>query len=163
MWAGNDCHDKRPTFIFLIDGNISDKPQQLHWIRATIGVTHGNTNLSQYNCIQDGATLKSEGTAFASSPKPKISLASLVAIANPDARRPTSIRYQYFFSSSPILRSACALSFSLSLSFFFFSFTSLHFFFPFSFYKTLRGLRFFIHAFWSQGIEEKYQWKESWT
>jgi len=64
----------------------------------------------------------SEGMAFASSIQNKISLA-LVAIANPDARRPTSIRYQFFFSSTPITRRACALSFlffSFSLSIFFF-------------------------------------------
>lgn len=63
---------QRLTFIFPIDGNVSDgncigsdKPLPLHM---------GAHKLSQYNCILDGATLKSEGMALSSSPKPRYPL-----------------------------------------------------------------------------------------
>lgn len=147
MWIGNDCHDNgrlssspltetSPTY----HGTALDPTN--HW-----RYTREQTTILQYNCIRDGATLKSEGTAFASSPKPRYPLHQLVAIANPDARRPTSIRYQYFSSSSPISRRACALFFFFFYFYFPFFFTSFHFFFLFSFDRTLRSLHFFIHAF----------------
>ena len=162
MYTGNACHDNgrlssfRPSETSPTNHSTALDPSN-NW-----RYTREQTNLLQYNCIRDGATLKFEGTAFASSPKPRYPLHQLVAIANPDARRPTSIRYQYFFSSSPILSRACALS-----RFFFSSlhFTSFHFFcLSLFFFLILYGV--YISLYMHFGVRElkrNYQWKESWT
>ena len=85
----------------------------------------GTNTLSTVQLHPGRCYTKIRGNGFRLLTKPRYPLHQLVAIANPDARRPTSIRYQYFFSSSPILSRACALS-----RFFFSSlhFTSFHFF-----------------------------------
>lgn len=120
MRLGNDCHDKRPTFIFLIDGNISDKSQHCIGSDQQLALHTGTHTPSSVQLHSGRCYTKIRGNGFRLLTQTKISPASLVAIANPDARRPTSIRYQYFSSTSSTLRRAHALS----LSFLFFSLLS---------------------------------------
>ena len=162
MRLGNDCHDKRPTFIFLIDGNISDKSQHCIGSEQQLALHTGTHKPSSVQLHSGRCYTKIRGNGFRLLTQTKISPASLVAIANPDARRPTSIRYQYFSSTSSTLRRAHALSFHL-LSFSF-HFSLLFFSFSFSCLQTSAEATFLYTCILeSKRLKRNYRWKESWT
>ena len=151
MWTGNDCHDNGRLSSFHIDGNISDKPLALHT------GTHKpfTVQLHPGRCYT-----KIRGNGFRLLTQTK-DIPCIIG-GNREPRRATTdvhslpILLFYFFY---IKMSTCSL-FSLS---FFFSLLFTSFSFPFSVYRPLRRLHFFIHAFWSREIEDNYQRKESWT
>jgi len=135
------------------NGRLSSFPSTDYIFHQTTATALDSTNHWRYTQEHTSITgklhsgrcyPKIRGNGFRLLTKTKISLASLVAIANPDARRPTSIRYQFFSSTFPISRCACAIS----LPFFLFLFL----YFSFLFYRSPRRL-FLTHAFWRRGTE----------